>query len=88
MRPVAEQYKVPLNRREIPQKPSQHRSSDAGLDQKLENATSQGLSPPHRQYQYYRDKAMVSPTDRRQLSWSLIALKLLLLYGILISEDY
>jgi hypothetical protein len=35
MRPVAEQYKTPLNRREIPRKPSQHRPSDAGLDQEL-----------------------------------------------------
>jgi hypothetical protein len=35
MRPVAEQYKAPLNGREIPRKPSQYRSSDAGLDREL-----------------------------------------------------
>jgi len=33
MRPVAEQYKAPLKRREIAWKPSQHRYSDAGLEQ-------------------------------------------------------
>jgi len=67
MRPVAEQYKAPLKRREIPRKPSQHRTSEAGLDQ-LKMPPLKAPFHHTNNTNITAKKAVLSPTDRRQLS--------------------